>query len=262
MAINIKESIKQAYSSVLKRKNSCGCNSSCCSSDTLFTFSDTNYKKLDGYQQEADYLLGCGLPLEAANIKEGSIILDLGCGAGNDVFIASKMVGDKGKVIGIDFTEAMIKKANEIKDKLNISNVEFILADIEQLPIVTETIDVVISNCVLNLVPDKEKAFKEIFRVLKKGGIFSISDIVLNTTLPTSVKSVVDLYVGCISGAIMKSEYLKIIKQVGFSEIEIKKEQEITLPDEYFLRYINKEEINEFKRTNNAIQSITITAKK
>jgi ubiquinone/menaquinone biosynthesis C-methylase UbiE len=168
--------------------------------------------------------LGCGNPVALASLKEGETVLDLGSGTGVDCFIAAKKVGRQGKVIGVDMTPEMIDKARENAKKDNYKNVEFRLGEIENVPVADNTADIVISNCVINLVPDKKKVFKEVFRTLKSGGRMMISDIVLTKELPEQIKNSVSAYVGCLSGAILKDEYLKIIKDVGFGEIKIKNE--------------------------------------
>ncbi len=262
MADNIKETVQKTYTAVIKNDTGCGCSSTCCSPSQPTSFLDEIYKNMDGYQEIADYGLGCGLPTKIAEIKEGDTVLDLGSGAGNDAFIARKQVGKTGKVIGVDFTDAMIEKAIENKIKLGFENVDFIQGDIEELPIPSESIDVVISNCVMNLVPDKNKAYQEVFRVLKNGGHFSISDVVLNQELPKGILDAADMYAACVSGALEKNEYLNIIKNAGFKDIEIRKEHPIELPSEILSQFISAPEIDKFRQNKNAIESITINAKK
>lgn len=262
MTKNIKEAVKQTYTAVVKNGNGCGCGPSCCSPEPSASFLDENYKNVEGYQEIADYGLGCGLPTEIADIRKGNTVLDLGSGAGNDVFIARNQVGESGKVIGVDFTEAMIEKANENKNKLGFHNVEFVLGDIEELPVASNSVDVVISNCVMNLVPDKNIAYQEVYRVLKSGGHFSISDVVLNADLPKGILDAAEMYAGCVSGALEKNEYLKVIENAGFQDLQIRKEHEINLPDSLLLQFINNKELEEYRKTKSAIISITINAKK
>lgn len=238
--------------------------SSCCGSDITYdiaTMKD-DYSNVEGYFNEADLGLGCGIPTEFAEIKEGDFVLDLGSGAGNDVFIARRLTGATGKVIGLDMTEKMIEKANVNKTKLGYENVEFVLGDIEQMPFDDNLFDVVISNCVLNLVPDKAKAFSEIFRVLKHGGHFCISDIVIEGILPEKLYEVATLYVGCVSGALNQDSYLDIVKNLGFNNIQIRKEKLINIPDSVYLKYLDKSDLDEFKNRNVKIKSITLTAQK
>jgi SAM-dependent methyltransferase len=220
------------------------------------------YSNLDGYVPEADLGLGCGLPTEFAQIREGDTVIDLGSGAGNDAFVARRIVGEKGKVIGIDFTEAMIARATENAEKLNYENVQFRLGDIEDLPVTANKADVIISNCVLNLVPNKHKVFGEIFRVLKPRGHFSISDIVLEGEIPAKWRDVAELYAGCISGAIQKKNYLEIIDEAGFTNIKVQKDKTIHIPDELLAAYLNTDEIIEYKNSNSRIASLTVSAEK
>ena len=180
------------------------------------------------------------LPTEFAKLKEGNTVVDLGSGAGNDAFIARKVVGSSGKVIGIDFTPAMVQKARENADKLGFNNIEFRQGDIEDMPLTSNIADVVVSNCVLNLVPNKHKVFSEIYRILKPGGHFSISDIVLEGFLPEKWKQVAELYAGCVAGAIQRNEYLAIIDEAGFKNITLQKEKEILLPDEVLTNYLTR----------------------
>ena len=194
-----------------QNQSSCCGSIGCCDSMDYSIFSD-DYTKLEGYNPDADLGLGCGLPTQYAGIVKGNHVLDLGSGAGNDCFVASTLVGEEGKVTGIDFTDAMLEKANKNLEKSGFKNIAFIKGDIENMPLQDNTNDVVISNCVLNLVPDKEKAFSEIRRVLKPGGHFCISDIVLTGDLPNKLKEAAEMYAGCVSGALQKSDYLKIIK--------------------------------------------------
>lgn len=221
-----------------------------------------DYTKLEGYNPDADLGLGCGLPTEFAKIKEGDVVIDLGSGAGNDAFVARALTGEKGKVIGIDFTVKMIEKARENADKLGFHNVEFRLGDIEHMPVGMNTADVIVSNCVLNLVPGKANVFKEIFRVLKPGGHFSISDIILEGILPPKLHEAAEMYAGCVSGAIQKDEYMDHIKTTGFQNIIIQKQKSIILPDDILLKYFTQEDINAFRNSNVGIYSITVYAEK
>ena len=216
MSEEIKEVVKRTYTEALTNDSGC-CGPACCTPAQDVAFNE-DYSNLKGYDQDADYALGCGIPTEFAKIKEGDTVLDLGSGAGNDVFVARSIVGEKGKVVGVDMTEAMIAKANENKQKLGYQNIEFLLGDIEALPLNDHLIDVAISNCVMNLVPDKNLAYKEVYRVLKPGGHFSISDIVLSGNLPESIKDVAEMYAGCVSGALIKEDYIAAIKSAGFKK--------------------------------------------
>lgn len=259
----LKNVVKEKYSEIAqhgKSAASCCASTSCCST-TDFTFSD-DYSKKSGYVAEADLGLGCGIPTDVAKIKPGDSVLDLGSGAGNDVFVARSIVGEHGKVIGIDMTPEMIERANRNKQKLGFTNVEFRLGDIEQMPVEPDSIDVAVSNCVLNLVPDKQKAFAELYRVLKPGGHFSVSDIVLLGNLPPAIQRAAEMYAGCVSGALQKEEYLSIIRKAGFQVVQVKKEKRLDLTDELLLAYISKAEIEEYRRSGAGVLSITVYAEK
>lgn len=265
-AEELKEVVKKQYGAIAKQsktenESSCCGATGCCDTVDYAVFAES-YSKLKGYNPDADLGLGCGLPTEFAQIKEGDTVLDLGSGAGNDVFIARAIAGEKGKVIGLDFTEEMIKKARENNAKLGFNNVEFIQGEIEDMPLPNKTVDVIVSNCVLNLVPDKEKAFAEMYRVMKNGGHFSVSDIVINGELPEGIKKAAEMYAGCVSGAIQKNEYLDIIKKAGFTKVEVQKERAINVPDEILLKYINQDELNKFKESSSAIISVNVYAEK
>lgn len=262
----LKELVRQKYSEIaLQDKNvnaasCCGANS-CCSAE-VYNIMSEDYTKLAGYNPDADLGLGCGLPTEFARIKPGDIVVDLGSGAGNDCFIARSQTGETGKVIGIDFTEAMIAKARTNAERLGYHNVEFRQGDIEQMPVGAGLADVVVSNCVLNLVPDKRNVVNEIFRVLKTNGHFSISDIVLIGKLPDNLQNAAEMYAGCVSGAIQKYEYLQIIREAGFEHITIQKEKAIFIPDDILSQYMNSEEIAAYRASETGIYSITVYGRK
>jgi arsenite methyltransferase len=190
------------------------------------------------------------------------VVIDLGSGAGNDAFIARSEAGETGKVIGIDFTPAMIEKARINAEKLSFHNVEFRQGDIENMPVTANMADVIVSNCVLNLVPNKAGVFKDIYRVLKPGGHFSISDVVLVGDLPENLKSAAEMYAGCVSGAIQKDAYLKLIDTTGFKHVVLQKEKAITIPDDILKDYLNEAEIAAFKSSGTGIYSITVYAEK
>ena len=211
---------------------------------------------------DADLGLGCGLPTEHARISAGQTVIDLGSGAGNDAFIARRIVGESGKVLGIDFTEAMVNKARENAEKLGFNNVEFRLGDIDDMPVTSNYADVVVSNCVLNLVPNKYKVFSEMYRVLKPGGHFSISDIVLEGALPAKWKEVAELYAGCVTGAVQKEVYLEMITEAGFTGTVLQKEKPIIIPDDVLQNYLTAEEIAAYKQGGTKITSITVYAQK
>ena len=263
----IKELVKEKYAAIAQQSQTqnatscCGATSSCCG-DEVYNIMADDYTQLEGYNADADLGLGCGLPTEFAKIKEGDTVVDLGSGAGNDAFIARSFTGEKGKVLGVDFTDAMIARARDNAEKLGLNNVEFRLGDIDNIPVTSNYADVIVSNCVLNLVPDKNKVINEILRVLKPGGHFSISDIVLEGHLPDRWKEVAELYAGCVSGAIQKQVYLEIIEEAGFKNIMLQKEKAIIIPDNILATYLDADEIAEYKNGNTKITSITVYAAK
>ncbi|OPZ97360.1 MAG: Ubiquinone/menaquinone biosynthesis C-methyltransferase UbiE [Bacteroidetes bacterium ADurb.Bin408] len=262
---NLKKIVKEKYAAIAqqsKQQNETSCCGSggCCGVD--YTIFSENYKHLQGYNPDADLGLGCGLPTEFARIKKGDTVIDLGSGAGNDCFIARELVGDKGRVIGIDMTEAMINKAKQNAAKLGFTNVEFRLGDIEKMPLTSNVADVVISNCVLNLVPDKVKTFEEIFRVMKPGGHLSVSDVVIEGNLPAQLLNEAEMYAGCVAGAIALNDYLEIMDKAGLRNIEIQKKKNINIPDEILMKYLNKKELEDFRRSGTGIYSITVYAEK
>src|SRR6478672_639989 len=261
----LKELVRQRYSAIALQdketnQSSC-CGAGGCSTEVYNIMSD-DYTELQGYNADADLGLGCGLPTQFAKIKKGDTVIDLGSGAGNDAFIARNETGETGKVIGIDFTPAMIERARQNNEVRGFNNVEFRQGDIEKMPVATNKADVIVSNCVLNLVPNKHKVFSEIFRVLKPGGHFSISDIVLEGNILEKWKQVAELYAGCISGAMQKKEYSDIIEEAGFSGILVQKEKKIHLPDDILSDNLSEEEINDYKNSAVSIKSITVYAEK
>jgi ubiquinone/menaquinone biosynthesis C-methylase UbiE len=263
----LKDLVKEKYGEIAqqsKQQNEsscCGSGSGCCSTVDFAVMAE-DYSKLSGYVADADLGLGCGLPTEFAQIKKGDTVVDLGSGAGNDAFVARSIAGESGRVIGVDMTEPMIDKARQNANKLGLSNVEFRLGDIETMPIENDTADVVVSNCVMNLVPNKQKAFSETFRILKRGGHFSISDIVLKGELPDPLRKSAELYAGCVSGAQQMDDYLSTIKNAGFVNITVQKEREITIPNEIMVQYMSLDELREFKKRGTGIYSITVYADK
>lgn len=264
----IKEMVKQKYGAIAKQSKQqnqsscCGSSCGCSSSSVEFSVMAEDYAQLDGYVPEADLALGCGLPTEFAQIKSGDTVVDLGSGAGNDCFIARSVTGPGGRVIGIDMTEPMIAKARENAAKLGYTNVEFRLGDIEALPIDDDSADVVVSNCVMNLVPDKKKAFAETYRILKPGGHFSISDIVLQGELPEDLRRDAALYAGCIAGALQKEDYLAIIRRAGFTNLTVQKDRKVDIPEELLRRYLNDAQLLEFTQQRVGIFSVTVFAEK
>lgn len=261
----IKEMVRQKYSEIALQDKDTNASSCCgaggCSTE-VYNIMSEDYVELEGYAKDADLGLGCGLPTVFAKIKEGDTVIDLGSGAGNDCFIARAETGPSGKVIGIDFTPAMIDKARENAEKMGYNNVEFRQGDIEKMPVGGNMADVVVSNCVLNLVPNKKAVFAEIFRVLKPGGHFSISDIVLTGNLPEKLQSAAEMYAGCVSGAIHMDEYLGYIQEVGFQNITVQKNKPIIIPEDILSGYLTEEEVKEYLDTETSIKSITVYAEK
>ncbi|MFM2232549.1 MAG: hypothetical protein RJB31_1250 [Bacteroidota bacterium] len=261
----LKEIVRQKYSEIALQDKETNMSSCCgaggCSTEVYNIMSD-DYSTLEGYNADADLGLGCGLPTQFARIKEGDLVVDLGSGAGNDCFIARHETGATGKVMGIDFTSAMIEKARKNAEARGFNNVEFRQGDIEQMPITSNVADVVVSNCVLNLVPNKHAVFQEIYRVLKPGGHFSISDVVLVGALPNALKETAEMYAGCVSGAIQKQVYLELINANGFENIIIQKEKPIYIPDDILIKHLSAEEISSFRAGGIGIFSITVFAQK
>lgn len=264
-ADELKQAVKEKYSQISEQSSEYNA-SSCCgageSSDEVYNIMTDDYSEIEGYNPDADLGLGCGLPTQFAKIKPGDTVIDLGSGAGNDCFVARHETGDEGKVIGIDFAEPMIAKARKNADKLGFNNVEFRYGDIEDMPVSDNVADVIVSNCVLNLVPNKPKVFCEILRTLKPGGHFSISDIVLVGNLPDVLREDAEMYAGCVAGAIQKDKYMGHIKDLGFENITIQKEKTITIPDDILAKYLSAKEMNEFKNGDTGIYSITVFAQK
>lgn len=260
--IEIKEAVKSRYSQLaLEKKASSICTPGCCSNG-VYNIMNEDYSKLDGYNPDADMGLGCGLPTQHANIKKGNTVVDLGSGAGNDCFIAREEVGATGHVIGVDFSAEMISVATENAKKRGFTNIEFRHGDIENMPIASNSVDVVVSNCVLNLLPNKEKIFYEIHRVLKPGGHFCISDIVLKGELPKPLSQAIEMYAGCVAGAILQDAYLHEITKAGFENIEVVKKRDIDIPDDLLLEYLNDDLLEMFKSGESGIFSITVRATK
>lgn len=261
----IKEMVRQKYSEIALQDKDTNASSCCgaggCSTE-VYNIMSEDYVELDGYAKDADLGLGCGLPTIFARIKEGDTVIDLGSGAGNDCFIARAETGPSGKVIGIDFTPAMIDKARENADKMGYNNVEFRQGDIEKMPVGGNMADVVVSNCVLNLVPNKKAVFAEIFRVLKAGGHFSISDIVLTGNLPEKLQSAAEMYAGCVAGAIQIDDYLGYIEEEGFHNITIQKNKPIIIPEDILVNYLTPEEVKQYTSMETSIRSITVYAEK
>jgi SAM-dependent methyltransferase len=262
-AQQIKAEVKKFYGQVALSNSAAGCcdTGGCCGIELDIKFAE-DYSQLDGYVPEADLGLGCGLPTQFAQIQAGETVLDLGSGAGNDAFVARRLVGETGRVLGVDFTGEMVKKARDNARRLGYDNVEFKLGDIENLPIEADSIDLIVSNCVLNLVPDKPRAFAEMFRVLKPGGRFCVSDIVLEGELPARLRSVVSLYAGCVSGAVPKADYLDFARQAGFSDLIEFRLQPLHVPQEALARHLSEAEATALLPAAIQLYSLTLGGQK
>ncbi len=261
----IKHIVRERYGSVAKGArtvpDSCGCGCSRADTPTL-SDKDVGYsiEDLQSVPSGSNLGLGCGNPLGIASLKEGEVVLDLGSGGGFDCFLAAKKVGKSGKVIGVDMTPEMLEKARKNVKRGGYKNVEFRLGEIEHLPVGDNEVDLIISNCVINLVPNKQQVFKEAFRVLKPGGRLMISDLVLTKELPKVLLESVALYAGCVAGASLKEVYLDAIKQAGFQDVKIEKEVGISaefIAQSPFAKDVSQELIDEY---GNAVLDITVSA--
>jgi arsenite methyltransferase len=264
---NIKEFVKEKYSQIaaksdLNENSGCCGTSSCCGTTPDYTVFSESYENQTGYHAGADLGLGCGIPTEFAGLKAGDHVLDLGSGAGNDCFVARAIVGETGKVTGLDFSEDMISKAQRNTTTLGYKNVDFVLGDIEEMPFENDRFDVILSNCVLNLVPDKSKAFSEIFRVLKHGGHFCVSDIVVKGQLSEKVLADAEMYAGCVSGALKMEDYVQVIKETGFDDLQIHKQKKIEIPDDILKKHLLEGETTNQLNENAGLFSITVSASK
>lgn len=260
-AEELKTLVKQKYGALARQADNG--EASCCGGDGELSYSimADEYDHLDGYAPDADMKLGCGLPTEFAKISKGDTVVDLGSGAGNDCFIARSETGAEGRVIGVDFTEDMLMKARTNVLKLGFNNVSFIQGDIENIPLPAEATDVVVSNCVFNLVPDKAKAFAETWRILKTGGHFSISDIVIEGDLPKPLQKDAEFYAGCVSGAIQKGDYLGLLHAQGFKNITVQRKKTIELPQDVLAKHLNAEQMEQFSKSF-GIYSISVYGEK
>jgi SAM-dependent methyltransferase len=260
---NVKKLVQEKYGQIAKestmpeKKVSCGCGCK----DTYTVFNENYYGK-EGYDPDADLGLGCGIPTDFVHIRKGDTVIDLGSGAGNDCFVARALVGEEGKVIGIDMTKEMIELARINAEKLGYKNVQFRYGDIENMPVTSKKADVVISNCVLDLVPDKDMAVSEVCRVLKVGGHFCISDLVIKGELPDVIRNAAAMYAGCVAGALQRDEYMDLIAKMGFINITVHKEKEVVLPDEVLEPYLNDVEIAAFRKSGVGVFSMTVSGEK
>lgn len=265
-ADDLKRVVQQKYAaiasqSVLLHSSSC-CESVGCCGELEFSMIGDEYAHLEGHVAEADLNLGCGIPTQYAGIKPGDHVLDLGSGAGNDCFVARAIIGETGRVTGLDFTQAMVERARENNQKLGFTNVEFVQGDIEAMPFVDNSFEVIVSNCVLNLVPDKDKAFAQMMRVLKSGGHFCVSDVVIKGTLPESLQKDAEMYVGCVAGAVSMDQYMEIIGSKGFINITTHKLKPITIPENVLEKHLSETQMKAFGDDQTGIFSMTISGYK
>jgi arsenite methyltransferase len=261
-ATEIKPLVRARYGAIAAgAEHGCGGAPDCCGDGALDMIGDA-YADLAGYVADADLGLGCGLPTRHAGIKEGDVVLDLGSGAGIDAFVARRSVGETGRVIGVDMTEAMVARARTNAAKLGYGNIEFRLGEIEHLPVRDDTVDVVISNCVLNLVPDKAQAFAETLRVLKPGGHFCVSDVIATGMLPEGIRRAAALYVGCIAGAMPEADYLAVIRQTGFRDVGIVERKPVPLPAELLREHLTEPELVAFRASGVGLLSVTVLGTK
>ncbi len=255
----LKQIVRDKYSAIARNQTRC-CPppSGSCDNDVPVAMIGDEYQSLEGYVAGADLKLGCGLPTEFAGISTGQTVVDLGSGAGNDCFVARAIVGPSGRVIGVDFSDDMIQLARENASQPGLANVEFVKGEIESIPLDDATADVVVSNCVMNLVPNKQQAFAEIRRILKPGGHFSISDIVYVGWMPEEIRAVADLYTGCVSGAVQRGAYLQTIREAGFVNITVAVEKPIAVPQDVLDKHLTPAQQAAFSEFQ--IQSITVNA--
>jgi SAM-dependent methyltransferase len=260
----IRERVRAKYAAIARAagEGCCGPRAEGCCADGSLDMIGEAYREVAGHVAEADLGLGCGVPTRHAALRPGETVLDLGCGAGNDCFVARHEVGETGRVLGVDMTPEMIAKARANAEKLGFVNVEFRLGEIERLPVESGTIDCVISNCVLNLVPDKARAFAEIARVLKPGGRLCVSDIVATGPLPEAVREAAGLYVGCIAGALPQDAYLELVAAAGLDEVRIVEARPIPLPDSALAPHLDAAAIAAFRKSGVELRSVTLLARR
>lgn len=264
---DLKELVRQRYNELAlsdQAPESCCCNpmAPAAPSGKVFTLMSEDYSQLKGYEPDADLGVGCGLPTQYARIQKGDTVVDLGSGAGNDCFIAREETGAEGQVFGIDFAPQMLARARANAARRGFTNIEFLEGDIENMPLPGKTADVVVSNCVLNLLPRKDRIFNEICRVLKPGGHFCISDVVLDGTFPKEFTDNAALYAGCIASAIQREEYLGEIEKAGFSDIKVERTKTVSIPDEVLQEHLDEAILAKYKAGNVGIYSITVTGKR
>ncbi|HAY37388.1 MAG TPA: arsenite S-adenosylmethyltransferase [Bacteroidetes bacterium] len=248
----VKEQVRSRYAETATTGGGCGC-----SAENPFNLD--SYDEMDGYESIVDLGLGCGIPTEQADIMIGHDVLDLGSGGGIDAFVARTLVGPTGSVTGVDLTDEMVSLARLNADKLGYDNVRFLQGDIENLPFEDASFDRIISNCVINLVPNKEKVFAEMHRALRLGGSFTVSDVVLDGELPPAIRQSAEAYAGCVSGAVTREDYLNTLKRVGFFDVQVLKEHEVVLSDADLAGLASPDEIAQFRNSGARVVSLTFT---
>lgn len=269
----IKKLVKEKYGGIARKDSSCCLPENPCCGDTVQTGKISQKigyspQELEAVPAEANLGLGCGNPTAIASLRKGETVLDLGSGAGFDCFLAANRVGSTGKVIGVDMTPEMLDKARDNAQKAGYTNIEFRLGEIESLPVEEDSIDVVISNCVINLSPDKPKVFREAFRVLRPGGRMIVSDLVLLKDLPESIQGLAEAYTGCVADALLKEDYLRAIEEAGFQDVRVTNENRYAISDfagEDTLKvWIQKSgaTLEELKQAEDSVLSISVTAQK
>lgn len=258
-ADDLKSTVRAKYAALATADDSC-CGPSGSGEAGLDVDMSEDYA--DAIATDADLDLGCGRPTDHAGLQPGERVLDLGSGAGMDAFVARRTVGPDGHVHGVDFAEEMVAKARANADTLDYDNVTFGVGDIEALPVESGAFDVVLSNCVLNLVPDKEAAFAQMHRALRPGGRFSVSDVVHAGALPDGLREAAELYVGCVAGAMERDMYLDRLREAGFSDVHIATEKPISLPDELLAEHLGAAELDRFRAGDAALQSVTVVGRR
>jgi arsenite methyltransferase len=255
----LKSTVRAKYAALATDDDSC-----CGASEGGETGLDVDMSEdyADAIATDADLDLGCGRPTDHADLQPGERVLDLGSGAGMDAFVARRDVGPEGHIHGVDLAEEMVEKARANADTMGYDNVTFEVGDIEDLPVERSAFDVILSNCVLNLVPDKRAAFAQMHRALRPGGRFSVSDIVHDGTLPSGLREAAELHVGCVAGAMERDAYLGRLREVGFTDVRVATEKAISLPDELLIEHLDDDQVADFRASNAALQSVTVVGRR
>lgn len=268
MSDEIREKVRQKYAAIARGEDACcGARESACGTasevdgdaDAIHMIGEA-YAEVDGYEASADLQLGCGIPTEHAGLDDGQAVVDLGSGAGLDAFVARRIVGEKGRVVGLDFAAEMVEKARSNAEDLAVENVSFVEGEIEAMPLETASFDVALSNCVFNLVPDKERAFQETYRILRPGGHFCISDVVHRGELPDPIRRSAELYAGCVAGSMEEHAYLELIEAAGFEDVQVLERRRIEVPEAALPEDLSAEDRASFRE--GGLFSLTIRGRK